>query len=338
MPGQQISGGQGSFGLGDRTVALSGSAVTCSAGEVIYHPEGGGDPGEEALFGKEITTGQGTLTFSTRHGQLITTGQGSLTPGSPPPSLDGFQISVGQGTVSASGNAVTVHISGSEIGFSHGVIGVGPTALSGEELEAESGTVGLTSDVPLVGSEVVVGQGTFVPGIDADDTSITSNSGSVTQSASVPLVGTEVTCSQESFSTDGKDLSGIEVACESGTVIPGISKAAIGTEIASAQESVGAPGGASLTGVAVTVSSGTLSRSPTLSGQEITAETGTIVGLPGVVALVGQSVSVEQGTIRSTGTNWSEEPGPTTTWTPTSNPQSAWVRKGGPSTGWNRKT
>lgn len=311
---------------------MAGQQIDVGQGSIVWHPADA-----DALHGLEASVEQGTLTFRQQGGQQINTGQGSVSVDTPQPSLSGEELSFGQGTLTASGNDVTVHISGSEAEFRTGTVTIGPAALSGGEIAAEDdGTVTPSVSLAITGIEATVSADTIVPNIEADDTRIISQSGSGAVSFSTPLVGTAVAVSTGSLNATDRPLEGSEVTVEQGTPPPVVSAELTGSEILVEQESVGAPGGASLSGQEVVLSSGVISRSPVLTGQSVTVDLGTIVGVPGVVALVGQSVSVGQGEMESSGIGWERPPEPSTTWTPTSNPNSAWVRKGGPSTSWNR--
>jgi hypothetical protein len=260
--------------------------------------------------------------------------------------LTGQAITVGHGTVTytpTSGGNVTVHISGVEATFLQGIVVIGPTLIAGSGATSAAGTVTPSGTVALTGSAITSSAGTVIPDLGVEDTYISSAQGSPAAVVSLPLTGSEVTTAQGTVTASAQDQTAalnavlVEVLVLHGTATPVLSLPLSGNSATFAQENMGAPGYAELTGSSITVEQGFLGREMAITGQEITSAQGSIVGLPGIVALVGQSVTVEQGGMVSTGTNWTDEPDPTTTWTPKASPNSAWTRKGGPSTGWNRK-
>lgn len=312
---------------------MSGVASTSGIGDVT--------PSRSiALTGQVITASQESL--EDQHGQVFFAEQGSVGLNLVMSPLTGQSITIGQGTISVAttgGDNVTVHISGVEASFFQDSVLIGPTLLTGSETTSAHGSVTYSSTVPLTGSESVLSTGVASTGQEAEDTFITSSAGTASPNLSQALTGSAITGEQGSVSTDAKEepLFGGEFSAADGTPLAVVSVSITGNSASLSQGAFGAPGGAALTGSSVTVEQGFLGRSYSLTGSEITSETGTIVGLPGIVALVGQYVSVEQGTLRSTGTNWSEEPDPTTTWTTKNQPSSSWTRKSGPGTTWNRK-
>jgi hypothetical protein len=261
------------------TVALVGAVVTSETGTVTVNADD-----TVALSGSAVTTSSGTVSPSWSQalsGSEIANSSGTATPTASLPALTGQLVSFGTGTVSASGNSVTVNISGVEAEVVQGSVTSGETLLSGASATAGAGTVTVSRDVALTGAEITSATGQAAPDQGAVDVYITSSSGVATPSADVALTGSAITAEQgtaEPSADADIPLTGIEITSAAQSIEIDKSFPITGQSIAVEQNNIGAPGGA------------------ILSGAEITSAAGSVF-LDGdrTLALTGESVSVLDG-------------------------------------------
>ncbi len=302
------------------TLALVGSAITSQQGATSPNSDG-----NVALIGQEVAASPGTVVATWAQalsGSEATASRGTLDPAVIPTGLDGQALVSGVGTLTAAGNAVTVNLSGVELDVVPGDVLNGGTALSGAAVTTEQGAYGLAWTVALTGSEMVSASGAVFPEQDAVDTYIASASGQPVVAQTIALTGSELTSAQGDvdISADATfELVGQAVAASAGTAVATPLLAVLGQSITAAQANVGAPGGAALSGSAITATPGTLfldgSRSYALTGQSVSVLDGQAVtsylafaagqvisveqqGLgPRAVALAGQPIAATQGVV-----------------------------------------
>jgi hypothetical protein len=267
------------------TVALVGIAISLSSGSV-----GTNTDGNVPVSGSEVTTSTGTTSPSYSRaltGEEITSAQTAPAVNRTPTQISGQVVTSASGTIIASGDGLTVHISGVEATFATGVIDSGVHAISGQATTSAQGSCGLNLSLPLTGSAFSCEIGNIAAAQEADDTFIQSSSGTVVSSLSLTLAGSEVSTAQGAFTVTGDgfaDLVGEEITSETGTVSFSQSFELSGVQINSAQETVGAPGGAALSGVEITSSPGsvftTADREFALTGVETTVQAGDTFASP----------------------------------------------------------
>lgn len=304
------------------TIALIGSAIAVSQGAVSANSNG-----SVALTGTEITSAQQTIAPSWSQaltGSASTPAAGTLTLIINPSTSAGQAITTGSGTVSASGNSVTVNITGSESTFAQGNVQGGFAFLSGAESTSAAGTAVPSLTVAITGSESACAQGSVGPAQDADDTLITGGIGNTAPAMSLALIGAEIATAQGALTVTGDitlALTGEESTSDTGTVSPDPFFDITGLQITSQQETLGAPGTAALTGSEITVTTGvvftTEDRDVALTGAQMTAVDGitfasslafpTGLGIeslaqsigPRGADLVGESISANQGFVEA---------------------------------------
>jgi hypothetical protein len=281
LAGAQIVGSQGTISPNlDGAVPLVGTEVVVSAGTV-------GPDYTRALTGEAITVSAGDVTYILN------------------PVFSGQEITTATGTVVAEGaGGVTVHISGVETEFVLGSIVSGGTTLTGSVSTSAAGTSTPNVDLPITGQGIACGQGTVAPGIDADDTYILSSSGSVSSLAvSVALEGDQVDCSAGTVTATGDafgTLTGGAATPAAGTTAPDVQIPLTGASFSGSLGVFGAPGGASLSGSAITVTAGdvftTNDRSFALTGEQMTVGQGNAV-TSYLAFATGQLLTLTQQTI-----------------------------------------
>jgi hypothetical protein len=264
------------------TVALVGAGITSDLGSVNPNSDG-----TVALTGASIAASQGTPTLSWEQalsGSEITSADGSLTPSLLMPALTGQALTPGTGTVSASGNSVTVNITGIEFDATLGQISSGETLITGTESVAGAGTVVPSWEVALTGSEFTSTTGQIAPDQGAVDVYIASASGVATANADIALVGSSVTVEQgdaEPSADADIPLTGIEITSAAGTIEIDESFPIVGQSVTAEQSNIGAPGYAALSGAEITVTAGevftTDDRSTALTGQSVSVLDGLAV-------------------------------------------------------------
>lgn len=260
--GQEATFFQGSIAAVALTLALTGAAVTVDQGSVTASLDTGGDV-TVALTGSAITSAQQSITFTTSMGatgQAITSADGTVTLTITPSQVVGQSSTIGHGAVSAVGNDVTVNISGVEADFSIGTLEQAISAV-GSAINSAAGTLSPSYTRTLVGEQSTIGQGVIVSGQEADDTLMTGSQGTVVSSASVALVGSASTTAAGTLTVTGDltlALTGEASTADLGDISPDPFFDISGLEIVSAQQNIGAPGGATLSGTAITVSQGNI--------------------------------------------------------------------------------
>jgi hypothetical protein len=303
------------------TLALVGSAITASTGTVIGSGESNG---EVTLSGQEIASSAGSVVPSSQTpavGSEVTSAGGSVVQSHTLPALTGEALTTGAGTVSASGNSVTVNITGAEFDAVAGNVNSGETLISGVASTFATGSPTLDNSLALTGSEIASSAGLVFPEQDAVDTYIGSSSGVVGPSASIALTGSEVTSAAGDVSTTADaelPLVGEAFTASAGSV--GIDKQfpLTGGAVATSQGAFGAPGFASLSGAQIASTAGFVfldnDRTFALTGQSVSVLDGSAVTSylafvtgqaltltqqqefgPRVVALSGQRINVEAG-------------------------------------------
>ncbi len=147
-------------GAGDASAALTGSAVTSSAGtltpslevalsgQAVTSSAGTITPGvgvDVALTGEAVTSSAGTLTAATSialAGQAVTSSAGTLTANNSV-SLSGQAVTVSDGTITPS-LGTDVALSGEAVASAAGTLSVSTSvALSGESVTSSTGVIGI---------------------------------------------------------------------------------------------------------------------------------------------------------------------------------------------------
>lgn len=281
--GQESILGQGSIAAVALTVALVGAAITASTGTVTPVNDTAGDV-TAALTGQAVTVSQqsvasATLTF-TPTGIALTGSLGAYVLSLRPTDPVGIASTVGQGSVSVVGNDVTVNISGVEADFAMGSVGTA-SPLVGSAVTCAAGTATPDYTRALTGEASTCAAGTIAPAQDADDTLITGSTGTPAAAFSVALIGSASTTATGTLTVTGDltlALTGEESTAETGDVSPDPFFDVTGLEIVTAQQNIGAPGGATLTGSAITVTAGnvftTTDREFALTGQSVSVSAG----------------------------------------------------------------
>jgi hypothetical protein len=267
------------------TVALAGAAITASQG--VASPN---NDGVVPLTGSETTSAQQTISPS--WGQALTgaestSAQETLTFTLRPTDITGQAITPGAGTVSASSNSVTVNISGSEVVFEAGTVTGGTQAVSGQAVTSAQGSSTQTLELPISGMEMTSQIGNVSTGQEADDTYIALSLGNAAPAMSLALTGAESTAGTGTLTVTGDafvELTGEVSTSSTGTLEYNKQEPITGSEIVSAQSSMGAPGGANLSGQAVSVVAGdvftTNDREFAITGIEITSASGATFASP----------------------------------------------------------
>lgn len=232
-----------------------------------------------------LTVGQGSVSKS----QLVTV------------ALLGLALTTGQGTVTASGGAGSVLLTGSSSTSAAGSLTPsGTPALTGTRIFTFQGPISAKGR-----SLVAMSQGTITPQNAPTPVGLssTASAGTVTptQGGTVgPLVGQVSTCLQGVMSPPNTGvLLGTASTTAAGTLIPGIiptfdqSGQAIVTGIGILQIAPG-PKTVNITGSQMTSAQGVVDPRPILIGQVITSARGSVT--PSVtLALVGTAVTVDSG-------------------------------------------
>jgi hypothetical protein len=292
-------------GGGDVTLALSGTAVTVSAGTLT--PIIGVTA---ALTGTAVTASAGTLAPSTGvalAGQAVTASAGTVGATAATYVLDATSNwgnpersrrvrqptetpNLLTSTLAATGN-VTAGLTGTAATGSAGTLAPSASvALAGSSSSSSAGTISPANSLAIAGTAATASSGTLGPAISLALTgqAVTASAGTITASTgsnvTVALTGTEVTIGTGTLSPSlSLALSGQALTSSAGTLTP-----STGTVVA-------------LTGTAVTVSAGNLAKSTSvaLTGAESAIAAGTIS--PALSkALTGQSVTSIVGILTPT--------------------------------------
>ena len=206
---------------GDVTVALSGQAVTASAGTLA-------PTASLALSGQAVTASAGTLTASQAlSGQAVTASAGTAAP-TLTIALTGQAVTASAGTVTynASGN-ITLALSGQAVTASAGTLVPSRTvAQTGQAVTASAGTVAPGLSKTAAGEQITTSAGTLTLGIvvPLSGQAVIASAGAVTYNASgattVALTGSAVTVSAGAvIGSRTVALTGSAVAATAGTVI-----------------------------------------------------------------------------------------------------------------------
>lgn len=145
-------------------------------------------------------------------GQQVSVGQGSLTF-----ARSGVGISVLQGDLTPSGNAVTVNISGIEIESGISSVIVGGTVINGIAVSANQGNVRADRSVTLTGIAATIATGSPIPSLDANDTFIQSLQGAASLSISAAISGQEIAASHGSLQFSRGTLDGSQASLSTGS-------------------------------------------------------------------------------------------------------------------------
>jgi hypothetical protein len=264
------------------TVALVGAVVTSDAGNVNPNSDG-----TVALSGAAVTLNQGTVSPEwpqSLSGSEITSAPGSVAPLSSPPTLTGQVGALSTGTVSASGNSVTVHISGIDFEVALGQVTSGETLITGSESVVGAGTAVPSWEVALTGSELTSTTGQIAPDQGAVDVYISASAGVASANADVALVGGSITVEQGDIepSADADiPITGIEITSAAGTIDIDKSFPITGQAFTAEQNNIGAPGYAALAGAEITSSAGSVfldgDRSVAITGESVSVLDGLAV-------------------------------------------------------------
>lgn len=317
--GQSFTASAGNLGRAV-TIALVGAVISASAGTLT--PNTSGDvplTGQAATFSQTAPTPDYSRALT---GSEITASAGTITLNLRPTDITGQAITTAAGVVTAEGSSVTVNISGVEATFGQGEVDGGSQFPTGSVIASAQGTCAVDLSFPLTGQEMTSGSGTISPAQEADDTYIQSSQGTAAPASSIALTGVEMTTAAGDVGVTGDvtlELTGESVTTEAGTI--GIDEAfgLSGVSATFAQQNMGAPGGATLTGVEIVSTAGdvftTNDRTFALTGQEITSAAGTTFASPlafvtgqeltvsaqeigpRVVALIGVEISASQGRV-----------------------------------------
>lgn len=157
LSGQAVTASAGTL-IPSSTVAASGQAVTASAGTVAPSTS-------LAASGQAVAASAGTLTPSmsvTAAGQAVTASAGTLTP-SATVALSGQAVTVSAGTLTYSaGSNITLTLAGQAVTVSAGTLGVASAkALTGQVVAASAGTLVPGRSISISGSQVTVSAGTL---------------------------------------------------------------------------------------------------------------------------------------------------------------------------------
>jgi gas vesicle protein len=325
--GQALAFAQETIATIGLTLALVGSAITASTGTVIGSGESGG---EVTLSGQGIASASGSLVQSASVpavGSEVTSAAGSVVQSHTLPALTGEVLTTGTGTVTASGNSVTVNITGAEFDAVPGSVSSGDTLITGNAATSATGSTALGVDIPLTGSEMASATGTISPEQDAVDTYIASASGQAGASADVALTGSEVASTAGDVAPSGDAefvLTGQASTVSAGSVVFDKQFQLVGEAITAFQGAFGAPGFAALSGAQIDISAGFVfldnDRTFALTGQSVSVlegaavtsylafVTGQVLTLtqqaefgPRVVALSGQQIGAVAGDIHAPG-------------------------------------
>ncbi|MCC7144246.1 MAG: hypothetical protein IT349_19295 [Candidatus Eisenbacteria bacterium] len=314
---------QGAFGKSS-TVPLTGTAITSGHGTVTPNKDG-----TVQLAGQAVAIGQGTIIAGKGEaltGSAITSAQQAIAPTLRPTDIVGQAVVSASGTLSASSDDLTVHLSGHEAVFEQGSVLVGGQTIAGSASTSATGTATPDTTVALTGSASACAQGSLTAAQEAsEDTFITSGHGSVTGALEIALVGLESVGEQGSVVITGDvsdSLIGEGSTSAVGTTAPDLMVALTGQQITGVQYNVGAPGFAALTGAEVAVIAGDLFTtndrtfalsgvgmtaahgsmvagiSPPLSGASLGSAPGDFFAQPDRKALVGAQISISQGILR----------------------------------------
>jgi hypothetical protein len=278
--GQVATFDQGSVSAVDTQLALTGEAITSAQGTASANADG-----TVGVTGSASTSAQETIAPTLSKaltGEAVTAAQGSVAVVRFPTNINFPTLTASAGTLVAVGDsAVTVHISGEEFTATTGNVDSGGQATTGSAATFAAGTAVANLTKALTGEGIASEQGLLTIEQLADDTYIASAQGSATGSVSAALVGEAATGGQGTFEItgdDSADLTGEASTSAAGTATPALSLPLSGQQVDTAQYNVGAPGGASLTGEAVTVSTGEVftvnDRTYELTGQSMTVQQG----------------------------------------------------------------
>lgn len=266
----------------DVTVALTGQAITASAGTLAPSTS-------LAATGQAISSSAGTVAPALANaatGQAITAAAGTLAPAT---------------SVGATGEAIT---------SAHGNVGAGSdviVALTGEAITASAGSVTPATANAASGQAITIAAGTLAPAtsVAASGQAATASAGTLAPALTLPLAGEAITASAGTVSA-GNDvtvaLTGQSLTASAGslgvTVALGISGEA-GT-VAAGTATAGNSAAAS--GQSITSGQGTLAPATSieLAGTSITGSAGTVTAQAGsnvTVALIGESITASLGSV-----------------------------------------
>lgn len=171
--------------------------------------------------GQQIGVSQGTLVFN----------------------RSGLGISVLQGTLTASGNAVTASLSGLQIDLALSSLLIGGTSISGQAISPAAGTLSAGRSIQLNGISVSCLTGIPVGDIGAVDTFITSTTGPVGPYFERSLIGQSVSVGHGSILFSQDDLIGQGATFSTGNTLQNRFVALSGLQITSAYGEVTPSGG-----------------------------------------------------------------------------------------------
>jgi hypothetical protein len=292
--GQGFTAGQGSIAAVGLTLALVGSSIAVTPGEVF---------GSE--HGQQIVVSAGTLTFVITQdivleGSSSSVAAGTLAPRHTLPALTGLSAASSGGSVTPEGNDVTTHIGGEEATFAQGETS-SSSALVGIASTTGRGIVAPSFERPLLGEPVACSAGTVTADQQVIDTRIDSGQGSATVDFVIALTGVPITTGSGTVAvTEDRTATLLGHAATASTGSMGFERAfeLTGSLMTVAPLFMGAPGGADLTGAEVAATAGdvfiTDDRAYAITGVAVAVSAGTVV--PSQSAeLVGQLREMGQG-------------------------------------------
>lgn len=298
----------------ETSVALTGSAATASAGTLALQ-------NALALSGSAVTVSAGTVGVSVTialTGSAVTTSAGTLVPGASL-ALSGQDVAADSGTLTVGiqqAQGQQVRTVGPSLPFRQSLRGISTVAndvtlaLTGQDVTASAGSLGVSADIALTGSAVTASAGSLFADIQQAQgqrvrtvgpslpfaQSIRAYAASVaTNDVTVALTGAEVTASAGAITATISQAVGQNL--RNGMFGPALDFQASPRSVYIVSPDVTV----SLSGQAVTASAGSLgvTISLTASGQAVSADSGTI-GVGSSYSISGQSVTVSAGTLAYT--------------------------------------
>ncbi len=282
--GIQFDSAQGTTSPGI-SIALVGIALAVSVGSISPNNDG-----FVPLTGSSVSTAQETIAPSWSQaltGSAGTGSAGTITLDLRPTNIVGQVLTSASGTIIASGDGVTVNISGVEATFFTGDVINGGQQTTSQVVTSTAGTASPVLELPLTGSSVTVEQGLTGPDQAADDVYATFSQGTPVSLFEVALEGAEFTSSVGDVAVTGdvtETLKGAESTAAAGSLEYNKQEPLTGSVATFAQEPIGAPGFASLSGIEVTTTAGnvftTNDRDYALTGVSMTISEGSTFASP----------------------------------------------------------
>lgn len=240
-------------------IALSGQAIASSGG-LVFPNNGGTIP----LVGTSATVTTGSVLIPQSQaltGLASTASAGTVGPVLTPTVSAGQVITSAMGSATASGSSpIDVHLSGVEAQWSQGTVSEAHVVF-GSSTPVQSGTLLSSRSLELLGQQIGMTINSMGIGQDPNDTRIDGQQTAPATSRTVPLAGTAITSAQGSVGLSNNVFQAITgIGLSGSTGIAGVvgSVPLLGSEASALQSNLGAPGGATLVGQAVTMQQGTI--------------------------------------------------------------------------------